>query len=128
MTGGERMGWLRVGIGAAMVAAPTTILAVAGREEPAPTAVLLLRTIGIRDVAIGLGVVSAARSGRGADLLRWTRIALLSDSLDVAASVAARRSIGTRDAAAAALLGLLAALGDAYVLRSMRAGAVEPGP
>lgn len=120
MTVGERMGWLRGGIGVAMIAAPTAILGVSDRERATGTAALLLRTIGIRDLAIGMGVVAAARSNQDDDLRRWTLTALLSDSLDVTASILARRSIGVRDSMAATGLAMLAVLGDAQVLRGRR--------
>lgn len=120
MTVGERMGWLRAGIGVAMIAAPTAILGVSDRERATGTAALLLRTIGIRDLAIGMGVVAAARSNQDDDLRRWTLTALLSDSLDVTASILARRSIGVRDSMAATGLAMLAVLGDAQVLRGRR--------
>jgi hypothetical protein len=68
-----------------------------GQHEAAGTDLLLMRTIGIRDLVLGLGTVAAARSGDMADLRRWTATALASDSLDVAASLASFRSIGKRD-------------------------------
>jgi hypothetical protein len=114
------MGWLRAGIGVAMILAPGVILRVSDRRRATPTAMLLLRTIGIRDLALGMGVVAAARSDRTDDLRRWTSMALVSDSLDVTASVVAGRSIGVRDATAAAGLAVLAVLGDAQVLAGLR--------
>lgn len=122
------MGWARVSVGAVLMAIPRLVLGISGREESTATEVLLLRTIGIRDVVIGAGVVAAARSGDVDELHRWTRTALVSDSLDVAASVAASRSIGTRDAAAAALTAVLAALGDLHVLRGLGAAESERQP
>jgi hypothetical protein len=126
MTTGERMGWLRAGIGVAMIFAPGVILRVSDRERATPTAALLLRTIGIRDLAIGMGVVAAARSDRGEDLVRWTSIALMSDSLDLTASIAAGPSIGLRDAVAAAGMAVLAVLGDTQVLRGLRGPVAAP--
>jgi hypothetical protein len=128
MSVGERMGWLRAGIGVAMIVAPGVILRVSDRERATATSSLLLRTIGIRDLALGLGVVAAARSERADDLRHWTSMALVSDSLDVTASVVAGRSIGARDAGAAAGLALLAVLGDTHVLRGLRAPTVVPVP
>jgi hypothetical protein len=128
MTVGERMGWLRAGIGVAMILAPGVILRVSDRERVTATSSLLLRTIGIRDLALGMGVVAAARSDRCDELRRWTSMALVSDSLDVTASVLAGRSIGRRDAGAAAGLAVLAVLGDTQVLRGLRARTVAPAP
>lgn len=120
MTFGERMGWLRIGVGVSMIAMPRAILTISGRELPTSTAVLLLQTIGIRDVALGLGVVSSSRRSQE-DLHRLTRIALVSDSMDVAAGLLSRRSIGVRDSTAAAAVALLAVLGDVHALRSLGA-------
>jgi hypothetical protein len=121
MTPGERMGWLRAGIGVGMIVAPGVVLRISERERATPTSTLLLRTIGIRDLVLGLGVVAAARSDRADDLRRWTSMALASDSLDVTASVAAGRSIGMRDSSAAAGLAILAVFGDLAVLRGLPA-------
>lgn len=114
------MGWVRAGIGLAMIVAPRVILGVSNRERATGTSALLLRTIGIRDLALGMGVVAAARSNDD-ELRRWTLMALLSDSLDVTASVVASRSIGARDSMAAAGLATLAVLGDAQVLSRIEA-------
>jgi hypothetical protein len=120
MTAGERMGWLRAAVGLAMVSAPAPIVGISKREPRTQTAVLLLRTIGIRDIALGMGVVAAARSDGGADLKRWTLVALASDVMDIGASVASRRSIGVRDSSMAALLAIAAVAGDLQALAAMR--------
>jgi hypothetical protein len=85
---------------------------ISGREEPTGASVLLMRTIGIRDLVLGLGTVAAARSGQVREVRRWTAAALASDSLDVAASLASFRSIGQRDALGAAALALAFVGGD----------------
>ncbi len=117
MSVGERMGWLRAGVGVAMIVAPAAILRVSDRERSTGTSALLLRTIGIRDLALGMGVVAAAWSSDEGDLRRWTLMALVSDSCDVTASLVAGRAIGIRDSMAAAGLAVLAVLGDGHVLR-----------
>jgi hypothetical protein len=127
VTAGERMGWLRAGVGLAMIAAPGTIVGVSKREPRTHTAVLLLRTIGIRDLALGIGTVTAARSKSGGDLRRWTLVALASDSMDVAASVASRRSLGLRDSSIAALLAVAAVAGDLQALAAMGLRAAGAG-
>ena len=89
----------------------------AGGEEPSGASVLLMRTIGIRDLVLGLGTVSAARSpGRG-DVRRWTASAFVSDSLDTVASLVAVRAIGRRDGLGAATLAFAFALVDLELLR-----------
>ena len=71
------------------------------RTEPTAAEVLLIRTIGIRDLALGLGTVAAARSGDEGDIRRWLAAGLASDSLDAAASVASLPAIGKRDSCGA---------------------------
>jgi hypothetical protein len=93
----------------------------AGRQEPAGADLLLMRTIGIRDLVLGLGTVAAARSDDMTDLRRWTVTALASDSLDVAASLASFRSIGKRDSWSAAILALTFVCGDLQALRHIPA-------
>ena len=120
------MGWLRAGVGIVMMAAPGPIVGVSKREPRTQTAILLLRTIGIRDVALGMGAIAAARSNRTSDLRRWTLIALASDSMDVLASVASRRSIGVRDSSFAAVLAIFAVLGDLQALAATGDQSTEP--
>jgi hypothetical protein len=82
---------------------------------------LLMRTIGIRDLVLGLGTVAAARSGDVRDARRWTTAALASDSLDSAASLAGFRSIGKRDSLGAAVLALAFVCGDLQARRRIPA-------
>jgi len=89
----------------------------AGQQEPAGADLLLMRTIGIRDLVLGLGTVAAARSDDMTDLRRWTATALASDSLDVAISLASFRSIGKRDSWSAAILALTFVCGDLQARR-----------
>lgn len=112
------MGWLRAAVGVALIAAPAAPMRLSGREEPTGAGVLLMRTIGIRDLVLGLGTVAAARSKDDArDARRWTVAALASDSLDTAVSLASYRSIGKRDSLAAAALALVFAGADVEALR-----------
>jgi hypothetical protein len=118
------MGWLRAAVGVALIAAPAAPMRLSGREEPTGAGVLLMRTIGIRDLVLGLGTVAAARSvGDPGDARRWTVAALASDSLDTAVSLASFRSIGKRDSRAAAVLALVFACADVEALRRLPAGA-----
>jgi len=84
---------------------------------------LLLRTIGIRDLVLGLGTVAASRSGAPGEAHRWTTMALASDSLDVGASLASMRAIGKRDALVAAAVALVFAVKDAYIRSAL--GSIE---
>ena len=91
---------------------------------PAGAGILLMRTVGIRDLVLGLGAVAAARSDDVKDVRRWTVAALASDSLDSVTSLASFRSIGRRDSWGAALLAMAFVGGDLQALRSLsRAGA-----
>jgi hypothetical protein len=115
----EMMGWLRAGVGVALIVAPGAPVRLAGRPRPDAAGLLLMRTIGIRDLALGLGTVAAARSDDVADGRRWTAAALVSDSLDAAASLASSGSIGKRDSWSAAVLALIFVCGDLQARRRL---------
>lgn len=91
---------VRLGAGVALGGAPNAFLgfepSVSGTSMP-----LLLRTVGIRDLAVGIGTASALRSGSNDDLRRWVSAGLLSDALDVVAGVASSRTTGLRGLASA---------------------------
>jgi hypothetical protein len=91
-----------------------------GGERPTGAALLLMRTVGIRDLVLGVGTVVAARSGQTGDPDRWNSVALASDSLDTVVSLASFRSIGKRDAWAAAALAFAFACGDVRALRRVQ--------
>jgi hypothetical protein len=114
------MGWLRTAAGAGLITAPGPFLRLSRREQPTGASLLLLRTIGIRDLVLGLGMVAAARSEDAEDLHRWTTATLASDSLDVVASVASIRSIGKLNSVGAAAVALLAVSGDIWAIRTIR--------
>jgi hypothetical protein len=116
------MGWLRAAVGVALIAAPEVPLRLPGREDPTAASVLLMRTIGIRDLVLGLGTATAGRSASGSDIRRWIAATAASDALDAATSLASFRSIGKRDAIGAALLALAFAGGDLLAYRLARAG------
>lgn len=120
MTSSETMGWLRAAVGVGLMVAPGAPMRLSGREEPTGAGLLLMRTIGIRDLVLGLGTVAAARSDQASDTRRWTAAALASDSLDAAIGAASFRSIGRRDAGAAAMLALVFACADLQALRHFR--------
>jgi hypothetical protein len=119
ITSSETMGWLRTAVGIALIAAPGVPLRLSGRAEPTGAGLLLMRTIGIRDLVLGLGSVAAARSGDAGDIRRWSAVVLASDSLDAVVSLASFRSIGKRDSCAAGVLSAAFICGD---LRARGAG------
>ncbi len=80
---------------------------------------LLLRTVGIRDLAIGLGTVAAARSPSHADLRRWLAAGLASDALDVAAGIAGARTTGFRSISSALIAAPMVGAG-VYALSELR--------
>ncbi len=121
------MGWARAAVGAGLLLAPGAFLRLSGREAPTPVAVLLMRTIGIRDLVLGAGTVVASRRGGDDDLRRWTSVGLASDSLDVLASVAAAPSIGRIEAVGAAGAALVFAVADGLALGELRARSVATG-
>lgn len=115
----QTMGWLRTAVGAALIVAPQVPMRFSGREEPTGASILLMRTIGIRDLVLGLGTVTAARSTDGGDgARRWTSMAMASDSIDTVVSLASFRSIGKRDSVAAAVLAFVFAYGDVVAVRA----------
>src|SRR5712692_8864342 len=107
ITSYETMGWLRTAVGIVLIVAPGAPMRLAGRQEPNGADMLLMRTIGIRDLVLGLGTVAA----------------LASDSLDAVASLASFRSIGKRDSWSAAILALTFVCGDLQARQ--RAGRAE---
>jgi len=116
MTTGETMGWLRAMVGAVLVVSPAAILRLSSREAPSGASVLLLRTIGIRDLVLGAGTVSASRRGSAPDARRWIWAGLASDSLDALAGLGSVRSIGRKESAGAAGAALAFVVGDVLAL------------
>jgi hypothetical protein len=112
------MGWLRTSVGMSLMVAPGAPMCLAGTESPTGAALLLMRTIGIRDLVLGLWTVSAARSNDQSDARRWVKATLASDALDTVVSLAAMRSIGKRDSLFAAALAFGFVCGDLQALRT----------
>jgi hypothetical protein len=118
LTWPQTMGWLRAAVGVALIAAPAAPMRLTGQDEPTAAEVLLMRTIGIRDLVLGLGTATAVFSGQALDIQRWLAATLASDSLDTVIAVASFRSIGKRDAAAAAALAMIFVCGDVQALKN----------
>ena len=115
MTAGT-MGWLRTLVGVALIVAPGATMRVAGGEPPNGATLLLMRTIGIRDLVLGLGTLASHRSGGPGDSNRWLVATTASDALDTAAGLVAGRTIGRRDSVAAAGLAFAFVCGDLMAL------------
>ena len=105
----QAMGVLRAAVGVALLAAPKAI----GRNDDA-TSALLMRTIGVRDLVLGVGAATAS----GAAAVHWGKAVLASDSIDVIVGTAAIPKVGIRGGLTAALLPVPFALADVWALRS----------
>jgi hypothetical protein len=118
----ERIAWLRVAVGLAMVVAPKQVLRVA-TTEVSGSMLLLTRTIGIRDLVIGLGTLRALRSDNVADSRRWMAASLASDALDTIAGVTSAPMVGRGSAVLATAMAAPLAACDVWALASFPGGA-----
>jgi hypothetical protein len=128
-------GLLRCTVGLGFLVAPRALLGLTSFEDPMGAAVFLMRTKGIRDLAIGAGTVAASTSESDEDCRRWILTALGSDSLDAVAAFFSQSSIGRPEAllyacTAFVFAGLdrwaLLSLGSAPVDGTLREGGGEP--
>lgn len=87
----------RVGVGAAMILAPSRFFTSSGAET------LLMRTIGIRDVVLGSGACAAWARGADAETKRWAALGLISDSADFVTGLRSKPLVGSRSALIATL-------------------------
>ena len=90
------VGLVRICAGIALGGAPRSFLHWERDIPSGSSMVLLMRTVGIRDLALGFGTAQAVRSGSMRDLQRWVGAGLLSDALDVGAGLASARTTGVR--------------------------------
>jgi hypothetical protein len=88
----------RVGVGAAMILAPSRFFSLSSGVET-----LLMRTIGIRDVALGSGACAAWARGAEAETKRWAALGLISDSADFVTGLRSKPLVGSRSALIATL-------------------------
>jgi uncharacterized membrane protein len=109
------LGWFSVGLGLAEVAAPGALATLIGVPERRG----LLRLLGVREIASGLGILTQRRPAGWL----WSRVA--GDAMDLALLGMAFRAEGSakgRVAAATAAVGAVAAL-DAAAARELAGGA-----
>lgn len=101
---------VRLGAGVALGGAPTTFLK---WEPPAPgsSMPLLLRTVGVPDLAVGAGTLAALNSRSDVDLRRWVAAGLLSDTLDVVVGLTAARTTGSRGLSSAMIAAPMVVIG-----------------
>ncbi len=83
----------RLAIGAALVAKPTSEVGAGwiGEDAQRPTAALLFRSVGARDMALALGTLGAMRDG--SRLRPWLLGATLADAVDLTATLGAGNAV-----------------------------------
>jgi len=121
---------VRIGAGIALGGAPRPFLRLEEPIPPGSSMTLLMRTVGIRDLALGVGTLRTVRSGTTTDIERWIGAGLVSDALDVAAGLASARTMGARgvlSAAVAAPMVVLDCVALAEISRARRAQAPPDG-
>jgi hypothetical protein len=89
----------RVGVGAAMLLAPSRIF-----KPESGTETLLMQTIGIRDLVIGSGACAALLRGRDGEFRGWAAAGLISDSADTLLGLRSKPLVGTKSALIASLV------------------------
>jgi hypothetical protein len=88
----------RVGVGAAMIVAPSRFFSPGSGTET-----LLMRTIGIRDVMLGSGACAASARGAEVETKWWAALGLISDSADFVTGLRSAPLVGSRSALVATL-------------------------
>jgi hypothetical protein len=109
------IGAVRICAGLALGGAPRLFLRWERDVPPTSSMTLLMRTVGIRDLALGVGTANSVRSGSTRDLRLWIGAGLLSDALDVGAGLASTRTTGARGVASA-LIALPMVVADVWAL------------
>ena len=118
------IGCLRAVVGLGLIIAPRAVARAQLGTSSAGPLILLLRTVGIRDLVLGAGTVAASYGAHDAEVRRWIGAGLVSDALDVVAGAASVSAVGTAGGLTAAALPLPFILCDLWALGYMRA----PGP
>jgi hypothetical protein len=116
--GARAIGVARALVGVAMIVAPRLVVRSNDGEPASGTVAFMVRTIGVRDLALGLGTVTAARSSRTGDARRWVQFGLLSDALDVVIGTRSGPLLGRSGAATAALVPVPFVAADVWILRA----------
>ena len=103
LTAATSVGWVRVVVGIVLAGAPGVFVRRFVDDEASGSLILFARTVGVRDIALGIGTLAADRSGTTADLKRWVRAGLVSDSLDLVTGLAGSNLVGRRGTAIATM-------------------------
>ena len=102
-TAATTVGWVRVGVGLLLAVAPGAFVRRFVDDAASGSLILFTRTVGVRDLALGIGTLAADHSGSTSDLERWVRAGLISDSLDLVTGLASSKLIGRRGIAIATM-------------------------
>jgi hypothetical protein len=108
----------RIVVGAALVAAPAVAArAWIGDEAESPGAKVLARALGVRDLALGLGVLLAMKND--APVRGWLEGAALADVVDLGATAAAGPGIPQASRAGVMAVAAVSAVQCALTARSI---------
>ena len=108
---------MRLAFGAVLTIKTEAMLRMMVGDEPQTgSLVLFARAVGIRDLVLGLGALTASSD---AELTRWSWISLGSDAADVAAGATATRHVGRGRAVAAAVTPIPFVAAGLWALRRM---------
>jgi hypothetical protein len=83
----------RLAVGSAMLLFPDRFFRPASGTET-----LLMQTIGVRDIALGLGTLRSWSGGGSSELRRWALVGTLSDGADLALGLRSKPLVGRRSA------------------------------
>jgi hypothetical protein len=120
------VGVVRICAGLALGGAPRAFLRWERDVPPASSMMLLMRTVGIRDLALGVGTACSVYSGSNGDLRLWLGAGLLSDALDVGAGLSSARTTGARGVVSA-FIALPMVVADVWALTMLRESDRAPG-
>jgi hypothetical protein len=112
------MGYLRAAVGVVLIAAPRATAKLLNSGDSSEGFHLLIRTVGIRDLVLGVGTVRATHSSTD-EARQWVLAGLISDSLDtIAGAVLSKRDMKAGILAAVVPLPFVA--GDLQALSECR--------
>jgi hypothetical protein len=120
------IGYLRAAVGMGLIMAPRAAARLQADQSPTGTTVLLIRTIGIRDLVLGAGTVAAAQAAGDEGVRRWITFGLLSDALDVVAGAISGSLLGRKVALTAAGVPVPFVLADLWALGHLRSQGDAP--
>lgn len=117
----------RIAIGATALAVPGLVGRLwLGAGGSSPEAKLLMRALGARDLALGVGLRAALK--RGAPVRGWLEGGAVADAVDCGATLAARGSIPPVSRLVVAGIAGSAVAGGTWLARTLGTGAPPPHP